>query len=59
MRSSLDCSSNRRWAFSSSRRCEINKNTKKKERTEFISHMYVAHKVKREILIKDVWETKA
>ena len=32
---------------------------KKKDRTEFISHMYVAHKVKREILIKDVWETKA
>ena len=32
---------------------------KKKERTELISHMYVAHKVKREILIKDVWETKA
>ena len=60
MRSSLDCSSNRRWAFSSSRRCERNKNTeKKKERTELISHMYVAHKVKREILIKDVWETKA
>ena len=60
MRSSLDCSSNRRWAFSSSRRCERNKNTKKKKkRTELISHMYVAHKVKREILIKDVWETKA
>ena len=32
---------------------------RKKERTEFISHMYVAHKVKREILIKDVWETRA
>ena len=59
MRSSLDCSSNRRWAFSSSRRCERNKNTKKKERTELISHMYEAYKVKREILIKDVWETKA
>lgn len=57
MRSSLDCSSNRRWAFSSSRRCERNKNTKKKKERNF--HMYVAHKVKWDILIKDVWETKA
>lgn len=38
---------------------EIKIRKKKKDRTEFISHMYVAHKVKREILIKDVWKTKA
>ena len=41
MRSSLDCSSNRRWAFSSSRRCERNKNTKKKKRENGINFSYV------------------
>lgn len=32
---------------------------RKKRKNGIHSHMYVAHKVKWDILIKDVWETKA
>ena len=42
MRSSLDCSSNRRWAFSSSRRCERNKNTKKRKNGIHFSYVFGA-----------------